>query len=417
MKLINKISRYFLLSSMIIFVIVSVGLYFVIENAITEETDEQLLNIVQKAKQELKNGQLVSFSPFVEIFSIEQENEINEFKDVLINSKQEFDGEPFRQLTSFVNVNGKHYKIIARISLIEKEDMLFSILIVALAAFVLFILVLYFTNKTVSKNILKDFYNTLNKLENFSLKNYDELKLVDSKINEFKQLNKSVLYLSKKAKSEYCSLKEFSEEINHEIQTPIAVIKSKLEILLQDCNLSEENLSLLDSVLKNLSKFERINKSILLLNKLEHIDLFESVELNIKDELEFVVVEYSDAIASKNLTVNYLQKSDLIVRANQPLINILLSNLVSNAIKHNFQNGKIDITIRESEFIISNTGNKPKGGTDKFFERFYKESDSNESIGLGLTIVQKICDVYKILIRNNFSANLHTVVLNFVHPI
>ena len=417
MKLINKISRYFLFSSIIIFIIVSIGLYFVIENAITEETDEQLLNIVQKAKQELKNGKLVSFSPFVEIFSIEQENEIIEFKDVLINSNQELDREPFRQLTSFVNVNGKHYKIIARISLIEKEDMLSSILIVALAAFVFFILVLYFTNKTVSKNILKDFYDTLNKLENFSLKNDDELKLVASKIDEFRLLNKSVLYLSKRAKNEYRSLKEFSEEINHEIQTPIAVIKSKLEILLQDSNLSEENLSLLDSVLRNLSKFERINKSILLLNKLEHIDLFESIELNIKDELEIVVDEYSDAIASKNLTINYLQKSDLIVRANQPLINILLSNLVSNAIKHNFQDGKIDITLRGSEFIISNTGNKPKLGTDKFFERFYKESDSNESIGLGLTIVQKICAVYKILIRNNFSANLHTVILNFVNSI
>lgn len=413
MKLINKISRYFLLSSILVFIFVSVGLYFVIENAITDETDEQLLNISQKVIRELKTGKAVGFSPFVEIIPFDQAAERNEFKDVLIKSNEDEDDEPFRQLTSFTNVNGKLYKVIARISLIEKEDMLSSILTVVLISFLLFVFVLYLANKKVSKNILKDFYDTLKKLEGFSIKSDEALLLSDTNIEEFNQLNKSVLFLSQRAKNEYRSLKEFSEEMNHEIQTPLAVIKSKLEILLQSINLDEDNLSLLDSAIRNLSKFERINKSILLLNKLEHKDLFESVELNLKDELTIVVDEYSDAMASKNLSVNFLQKSDIIISANQSLINILLSNLVSNAIKHNIPNGKIDISLKKSELIISNTGQIPKGGTDKFFERFYKESVSNESVGLGLTIVKKICDLYNISISNNFSADIHTVIMEF----
>jgi len=413
MKLINKISRYFLLSSMLVFIVVSVGLYFVIENAITEETDEQLSNISQKAIQELKNGNAVDFSPFIEIISDDQAAGTNAFKDILIKSSGEDDDEPFRQLTSFVNVKGKNYKIIARISLIEKEDMFFSILTVALTAFLLFISVLYFTNKTVSKNILKDFYDTLRKLESFSLKSDDELQLINSKFEEFRQLNKSVLFLAKSAKNEYRSLKEFSEEMNHEIQTPIAVIKSKLEILLQSSNLDENNLSLLDSAIRSLSKFERINKSILLLNKLEKKDLFESTEINLTEEIREVMSDFTDSIVSKNLSINIALKPGVVVNANQALASILISNLVSNAIKHNIQNGTIRIDLRETELIISNSGQIPKSNTEKFFTRFYKESASVESVGLGLTIVKKICDLYGMGITNNYSDNLHNVILKF----
>lgn len=413
MNLINKISRYFLFVSILVFIVVSAGLYFVIENTITEETDEQLSNISQKAIQELKIGKAVSFSPFVEIIPANQANGKNEFKDVLIKSNEEDDGEPFRQLTTFVNMNGKNYKIIVRISLIEKEDMLSSILAVALAAFLLFALILYFANKIVSKNILKDFYDTLKKLENFSLKSDVQLNLTTSKIEEFKQLNKSLLFLAAKAKSEYRSLKEFSEEMNHEIQTPISVIKSKLELLLQSNDLSEDDLSLLDTSLKNLSRLERINKSLLLLNKLEHKDLFESNQLNLSVAIEDVVSDYYDFIISKKLTITLLLDKSFIITANHSLINILLSNLISNAIKHNVYSGTINIEIKNNELIISNTGQIPKGKPEKFFERFYKESASTESVGLGLTIVKKICDLYEIKIRNNFLDNLHTIMLKF----
>ncbi len=413
MKLINKISYYFLFSSILIFIIVSAGLYFVIENTITSETDEQLSNISQKTVQELKSGRAVSFSPFVEIIPVNQANDKNEFKDVLIKSNEEDDGEPFRQLTTFVNVNGKNYKIIVRISLIEKEDMLYSIALVVSSTFLLFILILYFTNKTVSKKILKDFYNTLKKLENFSLKNDVQLQLTNSKIEEFEQLNKSLLFLAEKAKSEYRSLKEFSEEMNHEIQTPISVIKSKLELLLQSNDLNEGDLALLDTTFKNLSRLERINKSLLLLNKLEHKDLFETTIINLAEEIDNVIATYNDFIVSKKIALSLSLGNEIEIKANRQLINILLSNIISNAIKHNVSNGKINIELKNNELIISNTGQVPKENTEKFFERFYKESASTESVGLGLTIVKKVCDLYGIEIKNNFLDNLHSVVLKF----
>lgn len=411
MKLINKISRYFLFVSILVFVVVSAGLYFVIENTITEETDEQLSNISQKAIQELKSDKAVSFSPFVEIIPVNQTNDKNEFKNVLIKSND--DDEPFRQLTSFTNVNGKFYKVIVRISLIEKEDMLSSILTVVLISFLLFVFVLYFVNNKVSKNILKDFYDTLKKLEGFSIKSDEELLLSNTNIEEFNQLNKSVLFLSQRAKNEYRSLKEFSEEMNHEIQTPLAIAKSKLEILLQDEELNENDLNQVNAVLTNLNRLERVNKSILLLNKLEHKNLFENAPIIIEDEIKSILSAFSDFIKTKNLIVETEFEDKASINANQSLINILFTNLISNAIKHNNENGKIIVELKNKHFSIKNSGVPLQENPSIMFNRFVKSTNSVDSVGLGLTIVKRICDLYSFKIQYETQNEWHEIKLYF----
>ncbi len=413
MKLITKISRYFFSNSILIFIVISAVLYFVIEYSINEETDEQLDSISKRTYQLLKSGEVKSLPPFIEISIVEHSDTIREFKNVQIYVIKDEGEEPFRQLTSFININGTNYKVIARISLLEKGNLLLSLLIAMMASIFLLLLILFFINRKVSKKLLKDFFDTLKKLETFSIKSGDQLKVNKSTIEEFEQLNRKLLFLSEKASSEYRSLKEFSEEMNHEIQTPIAVVKSKLELMLQTSDLSEENISLLNTALKNLSKLERINRSILLLNKLEHKDLFENSDINLSEEIKNIITTYDDFIESKNLSVSLSLNEDFSLNANQSLINILLSNLVSNAIKHNVRNGVIKIDLKNNELIISNSGQKPKVNTEKYFERFYKESGSTESVGLGLTIAKKICDLYDMEIRNEFSEGFHRFILRF----
>lgn len=412
MKLINKISRYFLISSIPIFVFVSFGLYYIIENTVINETDEQLMNISKKVIRQLRNGKINGFPPYVEVSSVNKINDQSyKFENVLLNSQGNDDGEQYRQLTVYVKIGESDYKIITRVSLIEKEEMLFTIMSISIGAVLFLVLIMFTTNKVISKNIFKDFYDTLNKLETFSLKSDDKLQLKESKIEEFEQLNKSIIFLAEKAKSEYRSLKEFSEEMNHEIQTPISVIKSKLELLLQS-DLTKEDLALLDSSLKNLNKLERINKSILLLNKLEHRELFESIKLNLAEETKNVLNDYNDFITTKYLTVNLSLDQNITIIANQSLINILLNNLISNAIKHNISNGKINIELKNNKLIISNTGQISNSNPEKFFDRFYKESASSDSVGLGLTIAKKICDLYGLTVTNRIQNNLYSLSVN-----
>ena len=413
MKLINKISRYFLLSSVVIFIIVGGFLYIIIENTVINEIDEQLLNVYQKTVDELKKGKVSSFPPLIEIKEIPNKTPVHGFKNVLLKSSGEEEEEPYRQYTSTTNVNGKQFQVIVRISLIEKEDMFFTIFGVTLAAIFLLLIIMFFITKKSSQRVLKDFYGSLNKLENFSLTQDNTLELNKSNIEEFDKLNKAIRKLSVKAISEYKSLKEFTEETNHEIQTPVAVTKSKLEVLLQSENLKEYELNLLNSALNNLNKLERVNKSILLLNKLDHKNLFEDSKINLANEIKNVIESFSDSISSKNISLNISLNDEVSVTINSSLLHIILSNIISNAIKHNIVGGEIFIELGSEKLTVLNSVNEVNTNSDKFFERFYKESKSSDSVGLGLTIVKKICDLYEIDIDSNIKNRFFTVTLNF----
>jgi signal transduction histidine kinase len=423
MKLTNKISRYFLFSSLFLFIIIYIGLYYIIEQSIRKEADAQLKHITAKVLNEVKMGSVVNYPPYIEINSINPdsiESKKPYYEDVLIDFEDGDDNEPFRQRISYVQLGDSTYEVIARISMKEKNSLFESISIVIFSGIFLFLIVMFFINRLLSHRVFNDFYQTLDKISAFSLISVEEIQLNKSNIEEFEKLNTAIKFLANKAQNEYKSLKEFTEELNHEIQTPIAVIKAKLELLIQNMNWDEDDLSILEIALKNLTKLEKINKSILLLNKLENINSYEINEINLKEEIQTVLDFYADFINAKNIKVKNKETTHNKPKfnANSSLFNILLNNLFSNAIKHNVAGGDIVVKFDDSkqnatELIISNTSLPPKNDTKNFFKRFYKESDSPESIGLGLTIVKKICEIYKIKINNYYKDGFYFTQLLF----
>lgn len=417
MKLINKISRYFLY----LFIFISFGMlfsiYFITQAAITEEADEQLIRIRDEAVKELKENRAVNFSPFIEIEESNDKSVRDIYGESTILLRGANEEEPYRTLFSIVNVNERFYQIIVRTSLIEKEEMLYFVTSVAGIAIFLFMILFTFLNRAASKKILKDFHTTLQKLNEFSIDQKEKFVLEKANIEEFNNLNKSLEYLADKAINEYRSLKEFTEELNHEIQTPLAVIKSKLELMLQTENLNKDSYSILDISLKQLSKINRINKSILFLNKLEYKKLFESESVELTSEINNVLLSLNDYIIAKKITINKKIDRSLNLWINQSLLNILIVNLFSNSIRHNIYNGIIEIELIDNELILSNNGKEPAYNPEKYFERFYKESELNESIGLGLTIVKKICDNYGINIKYIYDSGFHKISLDFNNSI
>lgn len=415
MKLINKISNYFLISAAITFTIFAIMLYMIVQHTITNEVDEQLTNVYQKVVKGLIAGQKADFPPFVEINELTSEKIDVGYKNVSLQtdeeSESESEGEPFRQYTSVTEIDGKKFVVTVRISLIEKEDMFFSVFFVTAGAVFFFLIVLFLINKFSSQKVLKDFYNTLAKLENFSLADNNKLALNKSKIKEFTKLNEVVEKLSEKAKNEYRSLKEFTEESNHELQTPVAVVKSKLEMLLQSENLEKEELNLVNTAINNLNRLERINKSILLLNKLDHKYLFEESQIDLSEEIKNVISNYSDFIDSKKISLKASLDSKTIIVVNNSLLNILLNNLISNAIRHNVESGEIIIELKEKKLIIKNTGLPLNESPEKMFKKFQKGNKNYDSTGLGLAIVKKICDLYLIKIQYEAVKDRHIITL------
>lgn len=416
MKLVNKINYNFLAGSFIVFIIVSVLSYIILDSIIVNEVDEQLVQSKKQAFSKFVKGENVNFPPFIEIIpkhKIKSNIELG-FKDVLLPSNDEDgDGEPFREYSTIISKDGKSFILYVRSSIIEKEDLLLSLIALMFGAFLVLIVVMYLLNKSISQSVFKDLNETIHELENFSVDKNKSLVLKESSIEEFSILNKSVELLSQRAISEYKKLKEFTEETNHEIQTPAAIAKSKLELLLQNESLSESDLNQVNTALNNLGKLERINKAILLLNKLENKQHFDESKVNINNEINDLVENYSDFIESKNIMLTTELQNALIVNVNKPLLNILINNLFSNAIKHNTEKGNIIIKMEgEKLFIINSTENKDSN-SENFFKRFYRNSNSQESVGLGLTIAKKICDLYNIEIENHLESNTYSIKIDF----
>ena len=414
MKLINKISRYYFINSVVLFIIAFAGIYFTLNWIITDEIDEQLKIKNEEIKKRFYRGELVNDPPFVEIIKFDKIiKSTSEITDTSIYISSENEQEPFRQIISFVNKDGNYYKLVVRTSLIEKEDLFYTLLIIFSITLASLIIILFFINRKTTKDIFTPFYDNLNQLKNYSVKAETSLQLTDSKIDEFNELNLALSSLSEKALKEYKALKEFSEDLSHELQTQVAVIKSKFELLLQKVDLDEESANNLQSAYHNLNKLDKLNRSLILLAKLESKDLFDSEKIELEKIISKVADNYSDFAEAKKIKINTDLNSDLTIECNPSLIETVINNLVSNSIKHNIQNGRVVIKLLGDTLEIQNTGESFTGNTNEFFERFSKASKKSDSTGLGLAIVKKICDLYGYKIEYSHNQENHKIKIYF----
>lgn len=413
MKLTKKISLYFLFTSLVFFLVISFGITFLTGRAIQDEVDAQLINITQKAEQELRKGNSVDFPQFVEVTKSIRGRDATVFKDVNLTVQGWDEPEPYRQMTSFMIVNDTTYRIDARVSMAEKQEMMSDLTLLAVVAIFGAFLAFFVVNYFMSGAIFRDFFSTLKKLESFSLQAERGIAFQSSPITEFEALNRSVSYLSEKAIAEYKRLKEFTAEMNHEMQTPLAVIRSKIELLIQKKNIDDDTQSKYQVILENLNKAGRINKSILLLNKLENGELFDKKRVSLEEVVTRVVDQYDEQILFKRIKVKTKFENPPELEVNENLLEIVVQNLIKNAIHHNITDGVIEISINGIILEVKNSCKPITVDPEKFFTVFFRDPSSNDSIGLGLTIVKKICDLYQFKVSNSYNGGLYKIKLNF----
>jgi signal transduction histidine kinase len=414
MKLINKISRYYLINSVIIFIVSFISIYITLNWILTDEIDEQLRIKNDELIKRFYSGESVNNPPFTELSLVDTLLKSSGIiSDTIIYFTSENENEPFHQITSFISKDDKNYKLVVRSSLIEKEDLFISLLVIFSLTFGALVILLFFINRKSTKEIFTPFYSNLVHLKHFSVKSASSLKLTDSNILEFSELNSALHSLSEKAVTEYLALKEFSEDLSHELQTLVAVIKSKVELLLQKDNLDEASVNDLHVAYQNLGRLDGLNRSLILLAKLENKDFFDSEEIILESIINKVIENYRDVAEAKHIKINTNINSDLTILCNPVLIETLINNLISNSIKHNIANGTTDIKFSENVMEIQNTGESFTGNTEEFFNRFNKISKKSDSTGLGLAIVKKICDLYNFSIEYSIENQFHKVSITF----
>ncbi len=415
MKLFEKTRKTHIVYSAIIFILSGSIVYFTLKNIVSEKQDEKLLwdkeLIARKIKYEYP-------LPIFDVEDFKSNPYIKDtlyFKDTLmyqvVNNVENY--ELYRQLTSIETLQGKTYRIITRSSIVRNQDFILGVTLAVGIIIFIMILTVYFVNSIVMRKVWLPFYQNLETLKNFSVENNKPIQLKESDIDEFQELNNSLSKLTTKINSDFNNLKEFTENASHEMQTPLAIMQSKSELLLQSDNLDKGQVAQIRAIYQSVQRLSKLNKTLLLLSKIEN-QQFKEVELiQVNQVVERHLEIFEDFIESKHLTVDMKSTLEVELEANPLLFDMIISNLISNAIKHNVEGGHIEILTTNLFLSVSNSGIPPKIESAALFERFKKESTASNSFGLGLAIVKKICDNYHWKITHSYIEDQHNISIYF----
>lgn len=316
-----------------------------------------------------------------------------------------------RALVSSVAVGDQFYKILIVESRVETEDLIRLIFTITIGVILLLLVVLLITNRFILNRLWQPFYNIMKELRLFRLADNRDIPKVDTNIDEFSELNAAVTDMAGRAKLDYTDLKIFTENASHELLTPIAVINSKLDSLIQTENFSERQSKLLTDLYDAVSRLNRLNQSLLLLAKIENRLLHEQAKINLKGLIEEKLNQFEEIFQEKNIKVKAIL-TDKEIHVNPYLAEVLLNNLLNNAIRHNYKNGEIVIGLTNEELVVQNTGDEPELNSKKIFTRFHKSSRS-EGSGLGLTISKQICESHSFSLEYTFTGIYHTFTVKF----
>jgi signal transduction histidine kinase len=417
MKLFTKYSRINVIATIFIFLVASAAFFFSLRYVLLHQIDEDLdieereiLDQVKKHDRLPENtsvkDQLINFVPI-------QPNTVKrKYTTVDMLEAGDKEKEKFRQLIFPVKAAGQWYQATVSKSLEDTDKLIRSILLISVSTIILILLVSFIINRFVLKRIWRPFYKSLNAVRDFKIGKSEGLQLDNSEIDEFSFMNQTLEKITLQARHDYLSLKTFSENASHEIQTPIAIIRSKLDLLIQDEHLTEEQSKTLQSAYNAIQKLSKLNQSLLLLARIENNQYEESSTVDLKQILEEKLSDFNELWQSQQIKVTTALEP-VVVKMNQELADILLNNLLSNATRHNYTGGNIFIELNQQFLLVRNTSSDPVLDPARIFHRFYKSSHSNAQNGLGLSIIKQICDSSGFTTTYDFQNGSHVFTINW----
>lgn len=320
----------------------------------------------------------------------------------------------FRQLQFGLKLNDQWYQISVAKSMEGAHMMFRSLLLITIITIFLILLTSWLLNRIVLKKLWKPFYSILNSIKNFKLGTNEKLIIPTSDITEFKLMSDTIANSTNKAILDYNILKEFTENASHEMQTPLAVIRSKIDLLTQDEHLTEQQSLVLQSCYNAIQRLNNLNRSLLLLAKIENRQFSNTVIIDLKKKVEDKIEEFRELWQVENIRIE-VELTDAIIQMNSELADILLNNLLSNATRYNQENGEIHINLNATSLKISNSSSIHPLDDQKIFSRFYKAEINNQYTGLGLSIVKQICDLYGFTITYTYQNTLHQFTVMFIN--
>lgn len=400
MKLLHYTYRKLSLLLFLLIAVWGVLFYYAIIEEVVDETDDTLENyadiLMESALQDPSvleaEGQLMSFYKFRPISEEEGRHYRQVFYDSTMYIELEDEDEPVRVMrTAFRMPDGQYYELTLMISILERDDMVEAILWYLSALFLMFLICTSIGIRLVLKGVFRPLHELLDWLHR--IEPGKEVPPLDNstKIREFRQLSDAAVDMGNRSYKAYEEQKQFIENASHELQTPLAIVRGKVELLAESEGMTEQQMKELDEIYSTLGRAVKLNKSLLLLSRIENGQYTEMEDVSVDEILDELLPDLMDIYEHRQVRLLREQGEEpFIIRCNHSLAQILISNLVKNSLLHNKEGGELQILTTPSSLTIKNTGDAPLDG-EKLFHRFYHSTDGKkDSTGLGLAIARSI---------------------------
>ncbi|WP_255505910.1 HAMP domain-containing sensor histidine kinase [Mesonia sp. K4-1] len=400
------------MTSIVLLLISGVILFIYTKLLLDNEIEEELYsNKARLEKLLVEDPSIKGVSPVMEVEQVLKPEKLK-VSDTLIFDPSQNEIELFRQLSETKEIDGKYYRVTVRAMVIESEDILFAIVFTFTGIVFLAFIFLFFLNKSRNKKLWEPFFINLDRLKNFSLKSNKSLNFEDSEILEFHELSTELELLTSKIQIDYRNLKQFTEDVSHEMQTPLAIMQAKIDTVINDESTSESQFAKFSSLQEDIQRLKQLNKKLILLAKIDNDQFVNTETLNINNVFQDAIENLKELTTTE---INFIDGNPINVKMDKSLAVVLCNNLLSNAIKHTGNSSPITVRIKNDIAFVENKGTIALSKPDQIFERFYKESKKDESTGLGLSIVKKVCDYYGFTPSYRFreSEKLHIFQIDF----
>lgn len=418
MKLLSYTYRKLALLLFLLMAVWGVLFYYAIIDEVVDETDDTLENygeiLMESALHDPSiletEGSLMSFYKFTPISEEEGRHYRQVFYDATVYIELEDEDEPVRVMcTAFRMPDGQYYELKLMISILERDDMVEAMLWYLGALFLLFLICTSIGIQLALKGVFRPLHRLLDWLH--CIQPGKEVPPLDNptKIREFRQLSDAALDMGNRSYKAYEEQKQFIENASHELQTPLAIVRGKVELLAESEGMTEQQMEQLDEIYATLGRAVKLNKSLLLLSRIENGQYTEMEDVSVDEILDELLPDLMDIYEHKQVRlIRKREEQPFIIRCNHSLAQILVSNLVKNSLLHNREEGELQVLTTPTSLVIKNTGDVPLDG-EKLFRRFYHGMDGKkDSTGLGLAIARSIALSSSLKLTYEWQDGMHT---------
>lgn len=418
MSLLTKATLLFLFVALVVFGVGGIITYQLVVQEVQLETDYYLNETLKATVKGIEAGKSIEALDNEKVLIIplvgsNWPDTLTHYRDTIAEHFNLHRLEPHRNLTKVKAINGTYYRISITDVLIELDDMYEGVVAVLSRLFLFLSASVILGSILISRWLFIPFVNLLNRLSGFNLKSEDGLKVPHTSTKEFRQLNDFLVKMTSKAQKDYRSLKEFTENASHEMQTPIAIAKGKLELMLEQPELQEDQAGLIQGAYQAISKLSSIGHSLTLLSKIENQEFSVTTRMDFSKLVCHSSRYYSELAELKDISLETDIREGVMLPIENSLADILVSNLIKNAIQHNYPGGWIKLKLDQDRLSVWNTGAAPSVDPELLFERFKKGNQSGGSLGLGLSIVKKITEACDWQVHYTYAEEVHHLQVDF----